>query len=537
MNRSRVLSGVAVVLLVAVITVVGVSAARNTDGGGPAPLPVLGAGAGRSELAAADASMTMRESGVEYRVDGDLPTLGGEADAWTLPAVELSAGEVEALADAAGVPGAATKGEGDLLWIVDEGGRALYVIDAPGLPWSAIAVSDRGPSSSSSSSSSSDPDAPVSSDAGITRECEVLDEIAPRTKEGASTTPATGPAVDLVAPDACEAPVPLVRPDDLPSLDEAERIALDLLRDTGSFVGDDPVVTSSDTGVSWSVTVAPTVDGLPVMGMGSHVEVGSEGLVLSASGWLAQPERGDSYPLVDTDEALERLRAGGGFATDATDADAGASEPALDQPAIACVDCPEPEPYVITVTGVHPALMAAGAYLVPAYVFETSSGDMPVVAVIDELLVAPDAEPVPEPGVDPTEPSEPTEPDPGSGAGSSGSAGSCSGSGSSDGLSIEACLRVDGDQVTIDIVASATNGVVRDDCGSPVVSWGDEGGTAVCDIGCVPGAAVDGPSSIKRSMSHRYAEAGRYKVAITGESNCGEPPGERATVIVEVTVG
>jgi hypothetical protein len=525
MNRSRVLSGVAVVLLVAVITVVGVSAARNTDEGGPAPLPVLGAGTGRSELAAADASLTMREGGVEYRVEGDLPAMGGEADAWTLPAAELTAEDVEALADAAGVPGTAAEGEGDVLWVVEEGGRAVNVIDAPGLPWHAIAISG--------TRSLSDPDGPVSSDAGIARGCEMVGEIAPSTREGGSTTPAAGPTVDLVAPDACSSPAPPVRPTDLPASDEAERIALDLLQDTGSFVGDDPVVTIDDTGVSWSVSVAPSVDGLPVIGMDSYVEVGSGGLVLSASGWLSQPERGDSYPLVDTDEALERLRAGGGFAIAATDAEGGATEPAIDQPAIACVDCPEPGPHVVTVTGVHQALMAAGTYLVPAYVFETSSGDMPVVAVVDELLVAPDEEPVP----DPTEPSEPTEPDPGAGGGSSGSAGSCSGSGSSGGLSIEACLRVDGDRVTVDIVASAISGVVRDDCGSPVVLWGDEGGTAVCEIGCVPGAAVDGRSSIKRSMSHEYAEAGRYKVAITGESNCGEPPGERATVILEVTVG
>ena len=99
-------------------------------------------------------------------------------------------------------------------------------------------------------------------------------------------------------------PVPLAP--DLPSRDEARRIALDLLTATGMDVRG-AGVTVDGPGEAWYVSVDPVVVGQPVVGLTATVSVGSKGAVTSASGFLARSERFGDYAELDTRATIDRL--------------------------------------------------------------------------------------------------------------------------------------------------------------------------------------------------------------------------------------
>src|SRR3546814_9929852 len=94
----------------------------------------------------------------------------------------------------------------------------------------------------------------------------------------------------------------------LPSKEDAEQIALDLLAATGLEV-DGAKVSVEGPYDAWYVIVEPMLEGLPVAGWTSSVGVGPEGKVLHASGTLASAERLGDYPLITTTAAIERLNA------------------------------------------------------------------------------------------------------------------------------------------------------------------------------------------------------------------------------------
>src|SRR3546814_628003 len=96
--------------------------------------------------------------------------------------------------------------------------------------------------------------------------------------------------------------------EDLPSKEDAEQIALDLLAATGLEV-DGAKVSVEGPYDAWYVIVEPMLEGLPVAGWTSSVGVGPEGKVLHASGTLASAERLGDYPLITTTAAIERLNA------------------------------------------------------------------------------------------------------------------------------------------------------------------------------------------------------------------------------------
>src|SRR5688572_20888164 len=83
MGRERVVALVGVSVVVALLAGVAVVVAKD-DGGGPRPLPIGSALAARSAGAAEDGDDAdlMMAAGVEYRLQGDLPRLDGEAHAW-----------------------------------------------------------------------------------------------------------------------------------------------------------------------------------------------------------------------------------------------------------------------------------------------------------------------------------------------------------------------------------------------------------------------------------------------------------------------
>jgi hypothetical protein len=279
--------------------------------------------------------------------------------------------------------------------------------------------------------------------------------------DGVCTAPAEcPPGSDCVAPDPmppecapdvdCTPPVPVEPPPptDLPSEEQARAIALDLLAATGMDL-DGAKVTVDGPYDAWYVTVEPVLDGLPVSGTAASVSVGPRGIVTTASGSLATPERLGDYALLDTGAAIDRLNeqqgwfgyapmgraevsggddpagtasAGSGSCTVQTDGqevcettavseeavpppvtcldpvppvgDEGPTDAVL--PAPACVEpYPDPEPVEVVLTGAErvlllvPSVDGSGTYLVPGYRLSADDGSVvEVVAVVDDSLAA-----------------------------------------------------------------------------------------------------------------------------------------------------
>jgi len=193
------------------------------------------------------------------------------------------------------------------------------------------------------------------------------------------------------------------RPDDLPSAEEAEVIARDLLADVGTdLTGAETRVDDGFT--TWAFVADPVVGGLPTFGMTSVVGVGAGGRIEYANGWLDDPSEGDTYPLVGVDVALERHVEGAGSWFSYVP---GTLESAPD--CLGCDELPAPEPTVLDTVRVGLQLVPASgvdeAWLVPSYLFTTEGGGPGAVvaafAIADDLL-APSVE-VEETLVDPPE--------------------------------------------------------------------------------------------------------------------------------------
>ncbi len=91
-----------------------------------------------------------------------------------------------------------------------------------------------------------------------------------------------------------------------------------------------------------------------------------------------------------------------------------------------------------------------------------------------------------------------------------------------------------GQPVAFELVATDPDSGVRDDCGSPVVAFGDEdGGVAVCEVACLSLPA--GPGRLRRSFDHVYAEFGTYTATFT-LIGCGSDAAADVSVDLPVTV-
>lgn len=169
----------------------------------------------------------------------------------------------------------------------------------------------------------------------------------------------------------------------------------------------DPVVTTSPYG--GSATVTGTLGGQPVAGLVTRVDVDARGSVTGASGHLGAPSRGDDYPLVSAQQALDALPA-----------------------AVSTLECPVgPDgkgcvaPAPPEVTGAHlglslQQLLDGSAVLVPSWLFDLRGSTEPLVAVaVDPSLLGSDTG-APEPAVDLPASTDPAVGGPsGSGSGSS----------------------------------------------------------------------------------------------------------------------
>ena len=401
--RSRVLA--IVVAVVVPLAALGVVIAQRDSSDSPDRLPILTGGGGSrggdAALALATEDAALYPYGViVYTAGTGLPELDGSARAYKVT-LDGVAEQLERLKE--------------LLVTADEpsSDRSAMMFAEPNSPyWSFSRQTSDGVVSSSGVAVACAPD----------RDC---------------------PAPDTTIPE---------RPADLPSEEEAKRIALDLLQGAGIDTSN-AAVAVDDFVTQWSVRVDPVVDGLPIEGMTTTVTIGAGGVVEYANGILGRPEAADEYPLIGTRAAIDRLNAGEGFvgpqpltaaaedagvATGAAEpGSAGGSDPNVGAPDTVVPEppvtgtIPPPPPQEITLTGAEQILLYASSYtgeeswLVPAYRFTTDEGVGPsVLAIDDRFLTPPDQIPVdkgvedpdgtvtiePRPGIEPVPPA--TEPAP-----------------------------------------------------------------------------------------------------------------------------
>jgi hypothetical protein len=302
---------------------------------------------------------------VIYRLKDPLPSLPDRAKAWTLGNT-TDPDRVAALAAALGL--AAKPRQEPTGWTVREGRRALVVNRAAGVPWT------------------------YGTDLGVCG-----------TRVGGGPY-RPGPGIQCLDPNAPVAGQRTAR-SDLPSPAEAERIA----RDLATRAGLDPAgarVRVVDSWAARTVTIDPAVEATPTSGITWTVTVGAKGAVRYASGWLATPQPGDTYPLIGVQAGFEQLKKarplGPMSRVDVPTPVRRPCLPAGGPGANPCTAKPLPA-RVATVTGVRlglqlaPAIPRPGrpadvAYLLPAYLFDLEGGwtDMrAVIAVPSRYLTRP----------------------------------------------------------------------------------------------------------------------------------------------------
>ena len=385
-----------------------VALAAAACGGDDRPaLPIsLGAGGGeRAATAMAEdsvggAASMIAPAYVEYELDADISGLPDEGAAYEVKS-RASKGDVADLAEALGLSEEPQQGERGEWYVSGAGGALLTVEPVSGSPWyfqsegaCTPETQTRGGDSVACSG--------VSSSSGV-----VVAEPAPAEEpvsDQAEPAPACKPQPD--GSEICEAPAPVEpeRPANMPTKAEAEATARALLTKLDVDV-DDATVRTEDGFSAWYVSVEPTIDGLQTYGFGWSVTVGPENKVHSASGHLGDATKVADYPLVDVEDAIEKLQsqfaAMPEIAVDCSDTPSGegAGTEAL------CADAPPSEPMVQRITAVilglvwSPSYTEDGpGYLTPAWILTIDGGgEMPVNALPDEYVQQPEVDDVPEP--------------------------------------------------------------------------------------------------------------------------------------------
>jgi hypothetical protein len=355
----------------------GAGTAGGADAGAAAePAPARAGGAEPAKPSGGGASGNAGAAGaapgwppVTYQLDGSLPDLPDRAQAWKVTD-DPGRGRVDALAAALGLGGPAK--EDPAGWTFAAAGRSLTVNRLAGAPWTygtgvlaACAARVGGPYRPPVGIQCLDADSPVSNKPGV-------------------------------------APARPRRPADLPSRQEAERVARQLAAKAGLDLAGAGVEVADSWGARL-VTVTPAVGGLPTSGFAWTVSVGPKGRIQHASGYLAIPEPADTYPLIGVDQGFERLKRTPALGP-ILRADIPAIEPAPCPPGgkVPCAAKPL-KPRVAKVTGVRLGLQLAPAvakgsrpadlgYLLPAYLFQLEGGWTDVrsiVAVPDRYLTRP----------------------------------------------------------------------------------------------------------------------------------------------------
>jgi hypothetical protein len=352
-------------LFVAAVTGVAVAA----SGGGSQPLPKLPAlDANSSTASASTASPALAPYfGVQYRVQGTLPALGGTAAAYRT-STNFDQAAADRLAAALALHGTfVAAGDG---WVLTQGTETLSVSNGPGLPWSFGTNVGFAEGGSAAVAGTAVPE-PTTVPAAFPRTT-LVPAGPPRTtivvRGGSSPAVCAPPPCPpgSLCPDVC-VPTTVPRPADLPSSADAQRIASRAAAAAGlSLTGADVTVLD---GFLVSVELAPRLGGVPTSGWSWMFDLGSKGAIQDAHGYLGQPAKIGNYPLAGSSVGLARLEQGIGFGPRPLTAEAG---PAIAYPACRPgVQCPV---HTIAITGVHLTLANAGGYLIPAYAVTDPSG-------------------------------------------------------------------------------------------------------------------------------------------------------------------
>ena len=463
--------------------------------------------------AAADMSMP---APVTYQVRGELPDLPDHARAYrTAGGVEQAA--VRRLAGALGLSGEVTRARDG--WQVVDGDQRLVVGTSSAGAWSF----------------------------GPAEECVERLERGDAGPDGAASCTVSSP-VQKCAPDGtCEEPP---RRTDLPSQEDARRIAVDALDEGGiDTSGSVQVLQAFD---AWEVLTERRIDGRPTHGLSTHLSVGPQGELIRGGGLLGTMEEVGDYPLVDVQAGVERLRA------------QAVPHPMLSggrEPAIAIAPVPPDGggpggPTVRTITdaelGLMPVYVDERTWLEPAFLFELDDKDtIAVPAVVDALLEAPFG-PAPKPAPGPPDRVDPAPPSDGGGSGGSdGSGGSqtCAGSaaassssaeGDNQALTVEVCATPSrvavGETVTFSFKAHDPDAAIdADGCQQPRAAYGDEGeGTAQCLALCSRDTYPPEATTLAKTFTHAYARPGTYTATFTVGS-CA-PKASSGQVEVQITV-
>ena len=222
---------------------------------------------------AADAATRLGFGFVTYEAGVDLPALDGSARAYRLESVDEAA--VRRVADAFGLAGR-LEGDGNGGWTAVDGD--LHAVGVP-------RRRDRGATTR------------------LTR--------CPPPVRGAGLPPAcAGPdcsvSSDPVTTVAAAGAAPLERPADLPSQEDAETIARDVLAEIGVAI-DGAQVQVDDNTLSWSFTFDPVVDGTPTYGYSNSVSIGAGGAVIDGDGVIGTPAQATSIRSWARRAAVDRL--------------------------------------------------------------------------------------------------------------------------------------------------------------------------------------------------------------------------------------
>ncbi|MGH9282119.1 MAG: hypothetical protein ACRD0S_04195, partial [Acidimicrobiales bacterium] len=340
--RTRAGSLAAVVAFALAVATVAVLAGKGDDDQDLVKLPIGAA------FAAGDAAAATTESrsallapgfaGVEYRVSGTLPDLPSTAPAYRLGTTATEE-DVRQLGQALGLDGDVTD-EGGRTWVLTDGDRQLRVERAPGLPWymsttcpeaeargevapdvavssscEGVAIAKAGPAGVSTPAQpvckegaecSIPPHAPALAPASLVGAAPPVAVAQPTGASCTDGTVCTEPApVPSDVPPATAVPAPPPRPADLPSREDAQRIAKALFGRLGAGTEGFKM---EDGWATWEAWVEPRLAGVRVFGPGHSASIGAKGELVRASGFLARPERIGDYPLVGLEKGLERLK-------------------------------------------------------------------------------------------------------------------------------------------------------------------------------------------------------------------------------------
>ena len=366
---------------VAAVTAVGVTVALVQPGGGHSPRPLRLAATTAARDAAAPNAAGTTTGGSGYTLTGTLPAgQPDDAPAYTLPKGPADASLVGALAKALKAGTAVRDGDG---W---RAGGLFVSGDAGQSWWFAPCAADTPVSSGERVACAVDGGvgvAPAPADGGGSA-----------SGSGGASSPGSAPSAGTTTVSPAPPPVGSPSPEPAPmSADAVRSAAAPVFAALGLDAADARVETWAYGG---SATLRATLGGLEVAGMQTTVQVDRDGAVQGGGGYLATPDKGDTYPLVTAQDAYDEL-------------------PPMATPMLCPVSpdgkgCGTPQP--VEITGAHLGLMLSplldgGQALVPAWLFEAKGWTEPiaVVAVQKQYLPQPTPAPTskPEPGAS-TEP-------------------------------------------------------------------------------------------------------------------------------------